>query len=306
MQSVRSFRETPLFCASRPAFSGLLAPAGRNEAHLNLPLSVSPLPASTMLSSSGSARGHVPLAPSRSGVAAPVPLRRPRRKLLPARLQSGQHAGGSFDSAEELDYNLAKELEAVAQPDKYAAVAKHLNLLYDASEVRARAALCCGTCGALSKGAPSALAPWFGRPLPLKLPASPFRLQRNKVESCQPCRGSGEQECNWCHGTGGIWTAGCASFEYWALWVCSMPTNSVLAACRCHDDWRHALLQRWRLHSMPRLPRHGERRCCCCAVAQPFPTRGCPSYWCSRCFHAACRAHASAHTAAALVNAQLG
>lgn len=157
-------------------------------------------PAPGMLSSSGSAKAPALLAPSRSGVA-PVPLRRPRRKLIPARSQSGQHAGGSFDSSEDLDYNLAQELDAVAQPDKYAAVAKHLNLLYDASEVRTRQRCGAGRGCNFERGAAGAGA--CVRP-PLQQIYLPrvLWLQRNKVEPCLPCRGSGEQECDWCHGTG--------------------------------------------------------------------------------------------------------
>lgn len=53
------------------------------------------------------------------------------------------------------------------------------------------------------------------------------------------------------------------------LQVCSMPDISLLAVCRCHDDWRHTVLQRWWLHTMPSLPRHGEQRCHLCTPTFP-------------------------------------
>lgn len=39
-----------------------------------------------------------------------------------------------------------------------------------------------------------------------------------------------------------------------------LPLPSV--CCRCHDHWRHALLQQRRLHTLPCVSRHGEKGPC--------------------------------------------
>ncbi|KAI7843402.1 hypothetical protein COHA_003000 [Chlorella ohadii] len=69
---------------------------------------------------------------------------------------------GSFDEG-NMDYKLAKELDHATWDVRRAAVTKHLELLYQASQSQS---------------------------------------ERTKVEQCECCSGSGERECGWCHGTG--------------------------------------------------------------------------------------------------------
>lgn len=84
-----------------------------------------------------------------------------RHSVRPLRAQG---ADGSFDEG-GLDYKLAKELDTASWSVRKAAVTKHLELLYQASQSQS---------------------------------------ERNKVERCEPCGGTGECECGWCHGTGAM------------------------------------------------------------------------------------------------------
>lgn len=145
------------------------------------------------------------VAPARSRLAAP---RRGPSSLVPAA------QGGSFDNEGELDYGLSRELESLTARDKFAKLSKHLELLYQASKPEAEVREAEGrlwvareawrrwvlAAGAGAKvrtvGDLPARSAMLDRPPPLCPP-----LQR-KVEQCQPCRGSGEHECDWCHGTG--------------------------------------------------------------------------------------------------------
>lgn len=59
----------------------------------------------------------------------------PGSRRPPTSIRGQGSLDGSYDS-EELDYGLARELEGLAQHDKYTKLASKLQLLYDASEVR--------------------------------------------------------------------------------------------------------------------------------------------------------------------------
>lgn len=113
-----------------------------------------------------------PPGPVRLGAAHPAPAAwlppRPgtgptggRRRGSVCTANLGGLGSSSYDSEDAVDFSLNRELERIAQKDKYPKLASHLQLVYDASE-------------------------------------------SSKVEQCPCCRGSREQECNWCHGTGAM------------------------------------------------------------------------------------------------------
>mmetsp|Transcript_40074 Transcript_40074/g.119357 ORF Transcript_40074/g.119357 Transcript_40074/m.119357 type:complete len:148 (-) Transcript_40074:827-1270(-) len=90
-----------------------------------------------------------------------------RRDLLraapPRALRSGQEgAHQSFDNEDDLDKGLAQELDRLVNPQRAQKTANHLELMWKISGTR----------------------------------------KRDKPQTCSCCRGSGEVECQWCHGTG--------------------------------------------------------------------------------------------------------
>lgn len=113
-----------------------------------------------------------------------------------------------------MDYRLARELDAVAGESKYRRLAGHLDLLYAASGTQAevwgdrhRAQGLGGTrrrrrCRA-GAGAAGARQQPCSSVCARRLPFSALQ-QRSKVEQCSCCRGSGDKECDWCHGTGAM------------------------------------------------------------------------------------------------------
>lgn len=83
----------------------------------------------------GPARLAAPLTPAwqRPGTESLVASRR----RLNHQCLASSAPGGSFDGSsdsEELDYSLTRELERVAQRDKYTKLASHLDLLYSVQE----------------------------------------------------------------------------------------------------------------------------------------------------------------------------
>ena len=151
-------------------------------------------------------------------------LRATRRPaaLRPPRAERLGGSGGSFDGEEKLDYSLTRELDSVAGRERYQKLSQHLELLYQASQSQSEVRSCVGVLSRPSGGGARAGRAGSGRcrrapvapalscllrasctmPAPPQRPSSPPALQRNKVELCQCCRGSGERECEWCHGTG--------------------------------------------------------------------------------------------------------
>ncbi|KAG1667839.1 hypothetical protein FOA52_011027 [Chlamydomonas sp. UWO 241] len=71
--------------------------------------------------------------------------------------------GASFESEESLDSGLAEELGKIVNPARGAQMASKLDMLWKIGKVRSDA---------------------------------------NKPEACSCCQGTGEIECEWCHGTG--------------------------------------------------------------------------------------------------------
>lgn len=253
----------------------------------------------------------------------------PRRRATAPRHHSLQPcalgASGSFDGDEKVDLSLTRELESVAGRQRYEKLATHLELLYQASQPQSEV----GRITQRRLAVPSVAASLGCRRLRRRRQApppagtaalvcsSPLSPQRNKVELCQSCRGSKERECEWCHGTGKPPAAVCA------LSGCSpvasqphgltAPTPCCLAVARCHDHRRDAVLQRGRLHALPRLPRLGEWRRAARRGRQGFrhsPTTPFHAYYhwasCVACSPCACRARARVKTAAAPAGARRG
>lgn len=113
------------------------------------------------------------------------------QRRLPLARPRAQGPSGSFDEG-GLDYKLAKELDHATWDVRRAAVTKHLELLYQASQ---------------------------------------SQTERNKVEQCECCGGSGELECGWCHGTGAM-TVG--DVLYCSEGGCApCPVCRGTGACKC-------------------------------------------------------------------------
>lgn len=203
-----------------------------------------------------------------------------RHSVRPLRAQG---ADGSFDEG-SLDYKLAKELDTASWSVRKAAVTKHLELLYQASqsqsEVRA---------GHLATGSPSPVPAGWGcrrrrsytppAPAPsleLLLPPAAYlssalafpraaqqggavralrRHRRVRVRLVPRHRQAGLwRRVVLCMPVGLVDAAAASVVPA----GCSASRPSRLAPCRRHDHRRRALLQRGRLRPLPRVPRHGE------------------------------------------------
>ncbi len=172
------------------------------------------------------------------------PAAQRRHSAVRPRAQGPQ---GSFDEG-NMDYKLAKELDHATWDVRRAAVTKHLELLYQASQSQSevRRPVCrrprardrragAPWLGLAATAAPSPLAPaplaaTFPFPACCSLADSSSAIpvvQRTKVEQCECCSGSGERECGWCHGTG-KWGRVCL-----APLPCSVTAHASLSAA-CH------------------------------------------------------------------------
>lgn len=77
-----------------------------------------------------------------------------------------KHPERSYDAEDDLDFQMGEEFDRVSNPAKYAQYAQHLELMWNVSRAASN--------------------------------------QRSRPCPCECCRGSGEVECSFCHGTGAL------------------------------------------------------------------------------------------------------